>query len=100
MLIRKPRDPDKKGIIAVYESEGFLDYARSRPNLEVIIATVDAYFAELVSDPASIILYIADLDHRVAGFSIARKGAEATWEVQAGVYFDDRKQGTGRALLN
>ena len=99
LLIRGPQDSDKKGMIAIYESEGFFDYAPSRPKLEVITATVDAYFEEAISDPAAIILYIADLDHRVAGFSIARKGAQSIWEVQAGVHFNHRKQGMGHALL-
>ncbi|MBX4911924.1 MULTISPECIES: GNAT family N-acetyltransferase [Rhizobium] len=99
LIIRQPRSSDKEDIVAVYESRGFFDYSPSRPDLKVIVATVDAYFTELVSDPASIILYVAELEYRLAGFAIARKGARATWEVQSGVHFDHRKQGIGHVLL-
>ncbi|MBY3179995.1 GNAT family N-acetyltransferase [Rhizobium leguminosarum] len=99
LLIRQPQCPDKKDIVAVYESTGFFDYSPSRPDLKVIAATVDAYFTELVTDPPSTILYVANLDHRLVGFAIARKGARATWEVQVGVHFDHRKQGIGHALV-
>lgn len=71
-LIRQPQCSDKKDIIAVYESAGFFDYSPSRPDPKVIAATVDAYFTELVSDPDSTILYVADLDHQLAGFARAR----------------------------
>ncbi|WP_137136020.1 GNAT family N-acetyltransferase [Rhizobium sp. FKY42] len=99
VIIREPEHSDRSGLIAVYGSEGFFDYSPSRLDLEIVAATVDAYLIEFVSAPASIIFYVADLNSELAGFSIARKTAQATWEVQAGVHFDHRKQGIGTALL-
>ena len=98
-LIRQAQRSDTNDLIEICCSNGFLDFAPSRPSRDLITATVVSYLDLLESAPASIAFLVTEANTKVLGFSIARMAARGVWELQIGVHAAQRSQGIGGTLM-